>query len=192
MDFSLPTAQGNCTGRARKDESKCPAYYGVESLVVREEYMKGLWLLIPTLVCTANLQAQSASHRTPSSSADPSSDHLSAASLKVDSLCYGRDISRIYLGDFDNVHLDRNSLGLSIMMDTYMRNFGVVCPQALPKNKVEIMNAECKTESYQIYARTGFEVPGTRMCSEDRIVDLEFMRILNSPARMTHRRRERV
>ena len=51
-----------------------------------------------------------------------------------------------------------------------MRNFGVACAQALPKNKVEIMNGECKTESYQVYAATGFEVPGTRSCAEDRVV----------------------
>lgn len=129
--------------------------------------MKRTSLVIPVLLCAASLQAQSHLQRPASHRHAGGRETLTPTSLKVDGLTYGREIDRIYWGDFEHVHIDRSGLEFGLMMSSYMHDFGVVCAAALPKNKVQIMAQECTQQSYWVNGY-GVERPGSRTCTQYR------------------------
>jgi hypothetical protein len=123
---------------------------------------KTFLLLYSLLVGTAHLSAQSAPRKTPSNApAATAAQAPGVNSLRLEDITHDRDIERIHWGDFDRMRLDRNGIAISLMADTYIRNYGAVCDQSLPRNKVMIMNSECDTWSHMVYVRSGMEVPGS-------------------------------
>ncbi len=127
--------------------------------------MRRLPLVIPVLLCAASLHAQSSPGRAPSprTRAD-STETLTARSLNVDGLTYAREIDRIYWGDFEHVHLERNGFEFGLMISSYMHDFGAICASALPRNKVQIMAQRCTEESYWVNGY-GVEQAGSRTCT---------------------------
>jgi hypothetical protein len=134
--------------------------------------MKKTFLLVYSLlVGTAHLSAQPAPRKTPSNApAATAAQAPGVKSLRLEDITYDRDIERIYWGDFDRLRLDRNGIAISLMADTYMRNYGAVCDQSLPRNKVMIMNSECDSWSHMVYVRSGMEVPGSVTCENSHPV----------------------
>jgi hypothetical protein len=128
-------------------------------------------LLYSLLVGTALISAQTATRKTLSkATAATATQAPGVNSLRLEDVTYDRDIERIYWGDFNNIRLDRNGIAISLMSDTYMRNYGAVCDQSLPKNKVMIMNSKCDGWSHMVYVQSGLEVPGTLTCDSSHPV----------------------
>ena len=129
---------------------------------------KTFLLLCSLLVGTAHLFAQPSPRKIPSNA--PAAQTPGVNSLRLDGVTYDRDVERIYWGDFDRMRLDRDGLAISLMADTYMRNYGAVCDQSLPRNKVMIMNSECDSWSHRVYVQSGMEVPGSVTCDHSHPV----------------------
>ena len=134
--------------------------------------VKEIFLLLCSLLVSAvHLSAQSASRKIPPNAAAATSGQAPGVhSLRLDDITYDRDLERIYWGDFDRIRLDRNSMAITLMADTYMRNYGAVCDRALPRNKVMIMNSKCDGWSHMVYVQSGMEVPGTLTCESSHPV----------------------
>lgn len=64
--------------------------------------------------------------------------HFTAAGLNDED-----DLVRIYSGDFNSVHLDRDGSGFMLIISGYMEDFARDCKQFLPPNKVEITVQVC-------------------------------------------------
>ncbi len=94
---------------------------------------------------------------------------LTPASLKTDSLNYGDDVKRIYVGDFEHVRLKPDGPEIGLLVGGYMKTFSEQCDQYLPKNKVEIMTTECAQEAWSVNGY-GVEIAGSRHCSSYRTV----------------------
>lgn len=78
------------------------------------------------------------SHATgrPVSTAPP---HFTASGLNNED-----DLLRIYSGDFESVHLDRDGSEFMLIISNYMDDFAKDCTQFLPPNKVEITQQVCQ------------------------------------------------
>jgi hypothetical protein len=126
--------------------------------------MKRFSMVIPVLFCAASLHAQSSPDRAASHPRAVGADTLTTMSLKVDGLTYGREIDRIYWGDFEQVHLNRNGMEFGLIINSYMHDFGVVCASVLPRNKVQIMGQRC-TEYSRLVNGYGVEQPFSRTCT---------------------------
>jgi len=64
--------------------------------------------------------------------------HFTAAGLNNED-----DLVRIYSGDFQSIHLDRDGSEFMLIISGYMEDFGNECKQFLPPNKVEITVQVC-------------------------------------------------
>ena len=89
------------------------------------------------------------------------------ASLKTDTLNYGDDVKRIYVGDFEHVTFKPDSTEFGLMVGGYMNEYAESCDRFLPKDKVEIMTQECATEQV---TRNGYGVELSRSCVSYRTV----------------------
>ena len=135
-----------------------------------------LIVLIAPQLMTFALAAQSAGARTGSASKPVQASKpaqtaaaksapapaLTPGDLKTDSLNYGDDVKRIYVGDFEHVRVAADGAEISILVGQYMSAFADRCDAYLPKNKVEITKQVCTQEAYRTN-RYG-EVPGSRYC----------------------------
>jgi len=123
------------------------------------------------LVCGAGATAQhtttSKSTPHPATPRAAQSNALTAASLKTDTLNYGDDVKRIYVGDFEHVTFKPDSTEFGLMVGGYMGEYSESCEQYLPKDKVEIMTTECATEQV---TRNGYGVEVSRSCVSYRTV----------------------
>ena len=94
---------------------------------------------------------------------------LTPTGLRTDSLNYGDDVKRIYVGDFEHVKFKHESTESSVLTEGYMNGFADRCTEYLPKNKVEIMTQECAQEGWSVNGY-GAEVAGSRHCISYRTV----------------------
>lgn len=109
---------------------------------------------VPVLCCLlASLAALAAAQTTTAQTARPvhrpaapattrpasAPAHFSAAGLNDED-----DLLRIYSGDFDAVHMDRDGTELMLIISSYMEDFAKQCTRFLPPNRVQIMQQVCQ------------------------------------------------
>lgn len=75
-----------------------------------------------------------------------SASELSVSSFTSEGLNYETELMAIYLGDFKNSRLEKNSTGLSDLFNKYVNAYGKYCDAYLPSNKVAITYSKCATE----------------------------------------------
>lgn len=92
---------------------------------------------------------------------------LAPGSLKVDGLNYETELKAIYLGDFGAARIEPESLRFTSLMDQYIDAYAKQCDQHLPRNKVELTEQVCATETV---TRNGFGIETNRYCSQWRTV----------------------
>lgn len=92
---------------------------------------------------------------------------LGPNSLKVDGLNYETELKAIYLGDFGAARIEPESLRFTSLMDQYIDAYAKQCAQHLPRNKVELTEQVCATETV---TRNGYGVETNRYCSQWRTV----------------------
>ena len=87
------------------------------------------------------------------------------------------DLIRIYSGDFNSIHLDRDGSQFMLIISSYMEDFGNQCKQFLPANKVEITQQVCNDAPSQPIASPdgrhdyyGNDLPQSTGCSSWRTV----------------------
>jgi hypothetical protein len=96
-------------------------------------------------------------------------DALTPGALHTDTLNYGGDLKKLYVGDFEHVRFARDGTELSMLVSSYMTAYSQDCSESLPKNKVEIMKQECAHEAWMVNGY-GVEQPGSRHCTAYRTV----------------------
>jgi hypothetical protein len=131
-------------------------------------------LLLILLLCGATTVEVSAQHTTqkkaaPSTPASAPAAKLTPASLHTESLNYGDDLKRIYVGDFEHVGFKPDSTELGFIVGGFMKVYSESCDRYLPKDKVEIMTQECSREVWTVNGY-GVEQPGSRHCASWRTV----------------------
>ena len=75
------------------------------------------------------------------------SGQLKGTSLNVENLNYGKELTAIYLGDFEGARLQRNDGPFITLFPQYVSTFARRCAAYLPDTKVEIMKTVCARES---------------------------------------------
>jgi len=75
-----------------------------------------------------------------------STSELSVSSFTSEGLNYEAELMAIYLGDFENSRIEKNSQGLSSIFSRYLNAYGKYCDSYLPPNKVAITLSKCETE----------------------------------------------
>jgi hypothetical protein len=130
--------------------------------------------LLVLFLCGATIVDVSGQHTTqkkavPSTPASAPAAKLTPASLHTESLNYGDDLKRIYVGDFEHVGFKRDSTELGFIVGGYMKVYSESCDRYLPKDKVEIMTQECSQEQWAVNGY-GVEQPGSRHCASWRTV----------------------
>jgi hypothetical protein len=106
--------------------------------------------LAPMLLLSAMAHAQS---RAPSPKAAGAPGGFSAGGLN-----YERELTALYLGDFDHARLRRDGAEFDFLFGNYLKAFARRCSAHLPANKVEMTRTECAREQYTVNrygARTG-------------------------------------
>jgi hypothetical protein len=83
---------------------------------------------------------------TPAFKAVKNLSQLTANSFTSKGLNYETELMAIYLGDFKNSRIEKNSQGLSSIFNQYIRAYGKYCDAFLPSNKVAITSSKCATE----------------------------------------------
>jgi hypothetical protein len=104
--------------------------------------------LLASLAFTATAQtnrpAPQTTPRSARAAAAPSAPASSAAArFTAAGLNSEDDLVRIYSGDFQSIHLDRDGNEFMLIISGYMTDFGKECKQFLPPNKVEIKQQVC-------------------------------------------------
>ena len=93
---------------------------------------------------------------------------LAPASFSAKGLNYEKELTGLYLGDFANARLERDSIAFSAIFGSYLNAFARQCKAYLPAKKVEITRSECAREQYQV---NGYGVRvGPSVCIEYREV----------------------
>ena len=75
------------------------------------------------------------------------SGQLKGSSLNVENLNYAKELTAVYLGDFENARMQRNDRPFITLFPQYVSTFARQCAAYLPANKVEIMETVCARES---------------------------------------------
>ena len=136
-------------------------------------------LPLVVLVCGFGPVAATAQHTTtkspatnrstahPAAAASTPGNAPTLASLKTDTLNYGDDLKRIYIGDFQHVGFKPDGTEFGLLVGGYMGEYSESCDRYLPKDKVEIMTTECATEQV---TRNGYGMEVSRSCVSYRTV----------------------
>jgi hypothetical protein len=102
--------------------------------------------LIVSLAATATAQTRKPAPRSSAPArpaASPPKPATAPAHFSASGLNDEDDLLRIYSGDFQSVHLDRDGSGFMLIISGYMEDFARDCKQFLPPNKVEITQQVC-------------------------------------------------
>lgn len=91
------------------------------------------------------------------------SSQLSVGSFTAKGLNYEAELTAIYLGDFQNARLERDSAVISGILRGYLEAFGRVCPSELPSDRVPITKSVCAMERV---TRDGWGNEVSRVCSD--------------------------
>ena len=136
-----------------------------------------LSLVFPAAAQTTRRGPRPASPAARSSAAPPrpaasAPAHFTAAGLNDED-----DLARIYSGDFNSIHLDRDGSHFMLIISGYMEDFGNECKQFLPANKVEITQQVCNDGPSQpvaspdgVHDYYGNTLPQSTGCSSWRTV----------------------
>jgi len=119
-----------------------------------------------TQVRKAEGQAQPVSDRTaavggarPAATTEPTLASFSAVGLN-----YERDLTGLFLGDFEHLRLSRESLEFDTLLSSYLKTFARHCSADLPASRVEMTKSVCVREQYPVN-RYGVQV-GASTCVE--------------------------
>jgi hypothetical protein len=91
---------------------------------------------------TAN-QQRSNTQKTRSGRSTQGASRLDLTSFSAKGLNYEKELTGLYLGDFEHIRLERDSIEFSTIFGTYLNAFARQCRAYLPANKVEITRSEC-------------------------------------------------
>ncbi|MCL6265234.1 hypothetical protein [Flagellimonas myxillae] len=81
--------------------------------------------------------------------------------LNTDGMYFAEFYDYIFRGQFEDVEFKREDTPFLMIFEQYLRAFGRQCPNALPSNKVQIMDWVCATEQV---TTNGFGVETSRVC----------------------------
>lgn len=81
--------------------------------------------------------------------------------LNTDGLYYAEFFDYIFRGHFENIEMTREDLQFSMIFGQYLRAFGSQCSDALPDDKVEIMEDVCAMEEV---TTNGYGIETGRTC----------------------------
>jgi hypothetical protein len=90
---------------------------------------------------TANEQADTVKGRAKGST--QAASKLSLTSFSAKGLNYEKELTGLYLGDFEHVRLEPDSIEFSTLFGSYLNAFARQCSAYLPRNKVKITRSEC-------------------------------------------------
>lgn len=89
------------------------------------------------------------------------SSDVGVGSFSSEGLNYESELLAIYLGDFRQARLDRNTIALSVIFRDYLEAYGRYCSNYLPANKVMMTRSVCATEQV---TTNGWGVETDRKC----------------------------
>ena len=92
---------------------------------------------------------------------------IQSTELKTDGLYYAEFFDYIFRGHFEHVQMSREDLQFLMIFEQYLRAFGRQCPDALPTDKVEIMEDVCAMEEV---TTNGYGIETSRVCVQWKTV----------------------